>query len=104
MTKEVTKQDLFSSHEKAEVVLQLLRGEDLDALSRELGVTAAMLLDWRERFLAGGWASLEYCEPDAKDKEIERLKSLVEELLMRLELLGQAKRRLEDALARARSI
>lgn len=102
MIREVTKQDRFSSHEKEEAVLRLLRGEDLEALSRELGVPAALLLDWRERFLTGGWANLEYCEPDAKDKEIERLKSLVEELYMRLELLGQAKRRLEDALSRVR--
>jgi transposase InsO family protein len=39
-------------------VLRLLRGEELDALSRELGVTAATLAQWRERFLAAGQASL----------------------------------------------
>ena len=42
---------------KAEAVLRLLHGEELDALSRELGVTAATLAQWRERFLAGGQAS-----------------------------------------------
>ena len=44
----------FSSRRKAEAVLRLLHGEELDALSRELGVTAATLAQWRERFLAGG--------------------------------------------------
>ena len=48
----------FSSRRKAEAVLRLLHGEELDALSRELGVTAATLAQWRERFLAGGQASL----------------------------------------------
>ena len=33
----------FSSRRKAEAVLRLLHGEELDALARELGVTAAML-------------------------------------------------------------
>ena len=33
----------FSSRRKTAVVLRLLRGEELDFLSRELGVTAGML-------------------------------------------------------------
>jgi len=33
----------FSARRKTEAVLRLLRGEDLDTLSRELGVTAATL-------------------------------------------------------------
>ena len=33
----------FSSRRKTEAVLRLLRGEELDALSRELGVTTATL-------------------------------------------------------------
>ena len=37
-------------------MLRLLRGEELDALSRELGVTAATLSQWRERLLAAGRA------------------------------------------------
>ena len=41
----------YSARRKAEAVLRLLRGEDLDALSRELGVTAATLSQWRDLFL-----------------------------------------------------
>ena len=37
----------FSSRRKAEAVLRLLHGEELDALSRELGVTGATLAQWR---------------------------------------------------------
>ena len=53
-----TERGRFSSRRKTEAVLRLLRGEELDALSRELGVTAATLAQWRERFLVGGQASL----------------------------------------------
>ena len=42
----------FSTRCKAEVVLRLLRGEDLETLPRELGVAAHELSRWRERFLA----------------------------------------------------
>ncbi len=38
--------------------LRLLRGEDLELVSRELGVTAAELSGWRDTFLAGGEAAL----------------------------------------------
>ena len=36
------------------MALRALRGEDLDALSRELGVAAGPIDQWREQFLAGG--------------------------------------------------
>ena len=44
----------WTSWRKQEVVLRILRGEDLDSLSRELGVTAARLAEWRDAFLAAG--------------------------------------------------
>ena len=62
----------FSSRRKAETVLRLLHGEELDALSRELEVTAATLAQWRERFLAGGQASLKSRPADDRDDEIRR--------------------------------
>jgi hypothetical protein len=48
----------MSARRKQDAVLRLLRGEDLELLSRQLGVTAADLSGWREAFLAGGEASL----------------------------------------------
>ncbi len=41
----------MSRQRKREAVLRLLRGEDLDTVSRSLGVTAATLSTWREAFL-----------------------------------------------------
>ncbi len=43
----------WSARCKQEVVLRLLRGESLDALSRETGQPAAMLSGWRDEFLEG---------------------------------------------------
>ena len=46
----------WSSKKKMAAVLRLMKGEDLDALSRELKVNAATLSSWREVFLASGLA------------------------------------------------
>src|SRR3989442_5701433 len=48
----------WSAKRKAAAILRLLRGEDLETLSRELGVTAATLSGWRDQFLDGGEANL----------------------------------------------
>ena len=48
----------MSRQRKRDAVLQLLRGEDLELVSRALGVTAATLSDWRDTFLAAGEAGL----------------------------------------------
>ena len=39
---------------QARDVLRLLRGEDLESVSRELGITAARAAQWRDQFLAAG--------------------------------------------------
>src|SRR5215470_10744512 len=79
----------FSSHRKTETVLRLLRGEDLELVSRELGVTAATLSGWRDDFLAGGQAALKSRPADDRDDEIARLRAKVGELTMDNELLLQ---------------
>lgn len=48
----------MSRQRKRDAVLRLLRGEDLDTVSRALGVTAATLSGWRDAFLTAGEASL----------------------------------------------
>ena len=79
----------FSSQRKTATVLRLLRGEDLELLSRELGVTAATLSAWRDDFLAGGQAALKSRPADERDDEIARLRAKVGELTMDNELLLQ---------------
>src|SRR3954471_2952402 len=71
----------MSARRKQETVLRLLRGEDLELVSRELGVAAAELSGWRDAFLAGGEASLESRPADARDAEIRRLRAEVDDLV-----------------------
>src|SRR5262245_50794495 len=72
----------FSSQRKTATVLRLLRGEDLELVSRELGVTAGTLSGWRDNFLAGGQAALKSRPTDDRDDEIARLGAKVGELTM----------------------
>jgi transposase-like protein len=60
----------FSAPRKAATVLRLLRGERLELLARELGVTAATLAGWRDDFLAGGQAALKSRPADDRDEEV----------------------------------
>jgi hypothetical protein len=95
----------MSARRKQDAVVRLLRGEDLELLSRELAVTAAELSGWREAFLAAGEASLKSRPADARDAEIGRLKEKVGDLTMANELLGAKIEHLEarHPLARRRS-
>lgn len=79
----------WSAKRKAAAVLRLLRGEDLETLSRELGVTAATLSGWRERSLAGMEAYLKAHEREPENEETQRLKSLVADLSMSNEVLRE---------------
>lgn len=88
----------WSAKSKRDAVLRLLRGEDLDALSRELKVTAAKLSEWREVFLESGMAGFKSREVDARDDEVVRLKSVLGDMTMRCELQRDAIRRLKAGL------
>src|ERR1044071_2525433 len=77
----------MSRQRKREAVLRLLRGEDLELVSRSLGVTAATLSGWRDVFLAGGEASLATRPTDGEVLESNRLKARLGEMLLERELL-----------------
>lgn len=72
---------------KRDAVLRLLWGEDLETVSRALGVTAATLSGWRDAFLAAGEASLATRPSDGEALESERLKARLGEMLLERELL-----------------
>src|SRR5512142_3535955 len=65
----------MSRQRKTAAVLRLLRGEDLETVSRELGVTAATLSGWRDAFLAGGEAALTSRVATGEELESERLRA-----------------------------
>src|SRR5918997_5725651 len=90
-----TERGRWSSRRKTEAVLRLLRGEALDALSRELGVTAATLAQWRDQFLVGGQAAVRSRPADARDEDLARRRAKLGELTLDNELLRERAQRAE---------
>ena len=97
----------MSRQRKRDAVLRLLRGEDLESVSRSLGVTAATLSSWRDAFLTAGEASLSTRPTDGEVLESGRLKAKLGEMLLERELLEAKIAALEargpGPLARGRS-
>jgi len=85
----------WSARRKVSVVLELLRGSDLESLSRRHGVTAARISAWRDEFLAGGESHLKTRETHVEDEETHRLKRVVAEQAVSNELLREKIRHLE---------
>lgn len=85
----------WSAGRKREVVLRVLRGESLDALSRELGVEIYRLEQWRDKALAGLEAGLKDHQDDPLSHELDAAKRHIGELSMEIELLRTRARALE---------
>ena len=79
----------MSRQRKSAAVLRLLRGEDLETVSRELGVTAATLSGWREAFLAAGEVALSTKPATGEELESERLKAKLGAALIERDLLNE---------------
>ena len=86
----------WSCRRKVSVILELLRGADLEATSRKHRVTVATLTQWRDCFLAGGETSLKSRESSAEEEENRRLKSVVAGMCVDNELLREKIARLES--------
>lgn len=80
-------QQRWSVRRKREVVLRLLRGEPLDAVSREVGVEIYRLEQWREQALLGVDAALKDRTGDPLQSELDAAKRHIGELSMENELL-----------------
>src|ERR1044071_2531313 len=79
----------MSRQRKSAAVLRLLRGEDLETVSRELGVTAATLTGWHDAFLAAGEAALTTRAATGEELASERLKAKLEAALIERDLLNE---------------
>ena len=77
----------WTAPRKREVVLRLLRGESVDALSREIGVEIYRLEEWREKVLVGIDTSLKKRRSDPLQVELDEVMKRVGELTMENELL-----------------
>ena len=92
----------WSAGRKREVVLRLLRGESIDALSRELGVEIYRLERWRERAMAGLDAGLKERENDPVEAKLGEANRRIGELTMEIEILRR-EREARHPLVRRRS-
>jgi hypothetical protein len=75
----------WSVQRKTELVLRLLRGEALDAVSRESQVPAHELESWKRVFLETGARGLR-TRTDPEERELTLARAKIGELMMRLEL------------------
>ena len=75
----------WSVQRKSELVLRLLRGEALDAVSRESQVPAHELESWKRVFLESGARGLK-TRSDPEERELTLARAKIGELMMRLEL------------------
>ena|ERR1700720_1923834 len=79
----------MSRQRKTAAVLRLLRGEDLETVSRSLGVTAATLSTWRDAFLDAGEAALTTKPSTGEELESTRLKAKLGAALIERDLLQE---------------
>jgi transposase len=75
----------WSVGRKKEVVLRLLRGESIDAVSREVSAPIYKLEQWRERALAGVDAGLQERENDPLERQLDEANRRIGELVMEVE-------------------
>jgi len=92
----------WSAKAKSEVVLRLLRGEAVDAVSREVQVPAHELEAWRRAFLEAAVTGLKKRQGDPEERALKQAQAKVGELTMQLELaeLLLEKRGYAEELAR----
>jgi len=81
----------WSASRKKEVVLRLLRGESVDALSRELGVEIYRLEQWREQALSALDAGLRERGGDPLARQLDAANRRIGELVMQVEILKKAR-------------
>ena len=92
----------MTARRKQDAVLRVLRGEPLETVARENGVTVADLSGWRDRFLDGGAASLKSRPRDDRDDRIAQLQAKLGEITMDNELLYEKIARMEAGRPRTR--
>ena len=77
----------WSARRKAEVVVRLLRGEDIGEVSREIRVAPPELERWRREFLEGGQQGLK--KKNRPGGELMRTRAKLGEMTMRVELQAE---------------
>ena len=76
---------------KEEVVLRLLRGEDMELVSRESGFALHELKKWLDQYKRGGRTALKSHPGIAADLGMEQARQLIAKQALELELIKKAR-------------
>jgi hypothetical protein len=77
----------WSARAKTEIVLRLLKGEEIGTVSRETQVPVHELERWRRIFLEGGTNGFKRRDTPGAERELKRVQAKVGELTMKLEIV-----------------
>jgi transposase-like protein len=80
----------WTAARKQEVVLRLLRGETLEAVSRDVGQPQYRIAEWRDRVVMGIPGLLHEGQGDGRDEALKEARRKIGELLMEIELLKKS--------------
>ncbi len=76
---------------KEQAVLRLLKGEDLELISRQTGFAMHELAQWREKYMMGGRENLKSHPQDPHNAELEQRDKLILKLALENEILKKAR-------------
>lgn len=76
---------------KEAVVLRLLRGEDMETVSRESGFGLHELKQWVDQYKSGGREALKSHPGMAGNQELEQARQLIAKLALELEIRKKVK-------------
>jgi len=79
----------WSARRKLEVVLRLFQGEDIDTVSRDIGIETYRLNQWKEEALHNMEGGFKKRINDPLEAELSRAKQQIGELSMEVELLKE---------------
>ena len=80
-----------SANVKEQAVMRLLRGEDMELVSRETGFTMHELKQWRDMYTLAGKESLKSHPNPVQDKAIEQRDQLIARQALEIEILKKAR-------------
>lgn len=80
-----------SARVKEDLVLRLMRGEDLETVARDSGMPLHELSEWREKYMNGGRESLKSKPGDSVSAELRLARDLIAKQALELEILGKAR-------------
>jgi transposase-like protein len=80
----------WTADKKADAVLRLLKGETLDAVSRDLGIPGHELETWRSEFIAQGKEGLRSKPRTQDDRKLDEAQKVIGRLTMEVSILKAA--------------